>query len=34
MRVKHAVMVSLLGRQRDRFHYYTPERTLAERLAL
>lgn len=32
MRVKHSVMVGLLGRQRDRFHFYTAEKTLAERL--
>lgn len=34
MRVKHAVMVGLLGRQSDRFHTYTEPHTLAERLEM
>ena len=34
MNVKHSVMVGLLGRQSDRFHTYTPARSLAERLAM
>jgi len=33
-RLRHAVMVSLLGRQADRFHTYTPDRPLAERLEM
>jgi len=32
MRIRHAVMVGLLGEQHDRFHTYTPARTLSERL--
>jgi xylose isomerase len=32
LRVKHSVMVGLLGRQSNRFHTYTPDRSLAERL--
>ncbi len=32
MKIKHAVMVGLLGQQHDRFHAYTVARTLAERL--
>jgi xylose isomerase len=32
--VRHAVMVGLLGQQRDRFHTYTEPRSLAERLEL
>lgn len=32
MKVKHAVMLGLLGQQRDRFHVYTEPRSLAERL--
>jgi len=31
--LNHAVMVSLMGRQADRFHEYQPERSLEERLA-
>ncbi|NOZ29440.1 MAG: sugar phosphate isomerase/epimerase [Chloroflexi bacterium] len=34
MQLKHAVMVSLMGRQADRFHEYQPARDLAERLAM
>ncbi|HEY64867.1 MAG TPA: sugar phosphate isomerase/epimerase [Caldilineae bacterium] len=34
MQLKHAVMVSLMGRQADRFHEYQPPRDLAERLAM
>jgi xylose isomerase len=34
MRVKHAVMVGLLGEQHDRFHTYTGARSLDERLAM
>ncbi|MBC7235286.1 MAG: sugar phosphate isomerase/epimerase [Chloroflexi bacterium] len=34
MKVRHAVMVGLLGQQRDRFHTYTQPRPLAERLEL
>jgi xylose isomerase len=32
MQIKHAVMIGLLGEQHDRFHTYTPPRSLAERL--
>ncbi len=32
MKLKHAVMVALMGRQADRFHEYQPARDLAERL--
>jgi len=32
MRIKHAVNMGLLGQQRDRFHVYTEQRSLAERL--
>ena len=32
MEIRHAVMVGLLGEQHDRFHTYTPARSLAERL--
>jgi len=32
MKIKHAIMVGLLGEQHDRFHRYTPARDLAERL--
>lgn len=32
MNVRHAVMIGLLGGQYDRFHHYTPARSLAERL--
>lgn len=32
MELKHSVMVSMLGRQADRFHEYQPARDLAERL--
>ena len=34
MAVRHAVMVGLLGQQRDRFHTYTEPRSLSERLEL
>ena len=34
MRVKHAVMIGLLGQQRDRFHTYTEPRPLTERLEM
>jgi xylose isomerase len=34
MKIKHAVMVPLMGRQADRFHEYQPPRDLAERLAM
>lgn len=34
MELKHSVMLSLMGRQVDRFHEYQPARTLAERLAM
>ncbi|MHB1134595.1 MAG: sugar phosphate isomerase/epimerase family protein [Chloroflexota bacterium] len=34
MKLRHAVMVSLLGRAADRFHEYHPARALAERLEL
>jgi len=34
LQVRHAVMVGLLGQQRDRFHVYTPARSLPERLEL
>lgn len=33
-RVKHSVMVGLMGRQADRFHEYQPARDLAERLEM
>ncbi len=32
MNIKHAVMLGLLGQQRDRFHIYTEPKSLAERL--
>lgn len=32
--LKHSVMISLMGRQADRFHEYQPARPLSERLAL
>lgn len=32
MKVRHAIMVGLLGQQRDRFHTYTEARSLSERL--
>jgi xylose isomerase len=32
MNIKHAVMLGLLGQQRDRFHVYTEPKSLAERL--
>ncbi|NLX35133.1 MAG: TIM barrel protein [Chloroflexi bacterium] len=32
MEIKHAVMIGLLGEQHDRFHTYTPPRSLSERL--
>lgn len=34
MQLKHSVMVSLMGRQADRFHEYQPARELAERLSM
>ena len=34
MKCKHSVMVSLMGRQADRFHEYQPARDLSERLAM
>ena len=34
MKIKHAVMIGLLGRQSDRFHTYTEARSLAERLEM
>jgi len=34
MKLKHSVMVSLMGRQADRFHEYQPARDLAERLTM
>ena len=34
MELKHSVMVSLMGRQADRFHEYQPARDLAERLTM
>jgi xylose isomerase len=34
MKIKHALMVGLLGRQSDRFHTYTEARSLAERLEM
>lgn len=34
MELKHAVMVSLMGRQADRFHEYQPGHDLAERLEM
>jgi xylose isomerase len=34
MELKHSVMVSLMGRQVDRFHEYQPARGLAERLEM
>jgi xylose isomerase len=34
MKVKHSVMVGLMGRQADRFHGYQPARDLAERLEM
>lgn len=32
MKIKHAVMIGLLGQQRDRFHVYTEPHSLPERL--
>lgn len=32
LKIKHSVMVGLMGRQADRFHEYHPHRTFAERL--
>jgi len=34
MKLKHAVMVPLMGRQADRFHEYQPAQDLPERLAM
>ena len=34
MRLRHSVMVGLMGRQADRFHEYQPARDFAERLAM
>jgi len=34
MKLKHAVMVPLMGRQADRFHVYQPARDLAQRLQM
>lgn len=34
MKLKHSVMVGLMGRQADRFHEYQPARSLPERLAM
>ena len=34
MTLRHSVMVSLMGRQADRFHEYQPARDLAERLTM
>jgi xylose isomerase len=34
MKIKHSVMVPLMGRQLDRFHEYQPPRDFAERLAM
>jgi xylose isomerase len=34
MKLKHSVMVGLMGRQADRFHEYQPSRDLAERLEM
>ncbi len=34
MKVKHSVMVGLMGRQADRFHEYQPARDLPERLEM
>jgi xylose isomerase len=34
MKLKHSVMVPLMGRQADRFHEYQPARDLAERLEM
>ena len=34
MKLKHAVMVGLMGRQADRFHEYQPAHDLPERLAM
>jgi xylose isomerase len=34
MRLKHSVMVGLMGRQADRFHEYQPARDLRERLEM
>ena len=34
MKLKHSVMVGLMGRQADRFHEYQPARDLPERLAM
>ena len=34
MKVKHSVMVGLMGRQADRFHEYQPARELPERLEM
>jgi xylose isomerase len=34
MKLRHSVMVGLMGRQADRFHEYQPEHDLAERLKM
>jgi xylose isomerase len=34
MKLEHAIMLSMMGRQADRFHEYQPARDLAERLAM
>jgi len=34
MKIKHAIMASLMGRQSDRFHEYSPSRSLRERIEL
>jgi len=34
MKLKHSIMIGLLGRVADRFHEYQPARSLAERLAM
>ena len=34
MKLRHSVMVSLMGRQADRFHEYQPAKDLAERLEM
>jgi len=34
MKLKHSVMVSMLGKIADRFHEYQPSRTFAQRLEM
>ena len=34
MKLKHSVMVSLMGHQADRFHEYQPAKDLSERLEM